>query len=145
MFTSRAEYRILLRQDNADVRLTPLAHQLGVRGTEERMERVNEKTEAARQIEKFFRDTSVSPDQLNNFLEKMGSATLNQKVKLHGILLRPHVQVEALRQVLPELDQFLQSYDPTFISLAEINMKYEGYIKKEKEMVRKMTMDSILY
>ncbi len=138
MFTSRAEYRILLRQDNADIRLTPLAHQLGIRGIEDRIERAHAKREAAEAIDKYFRKTSVSPDQLNGFMENIGSAKLNQKVKLHSILLRPKVNMGILRDVLPELDRFLSRYDQEFIDLAEINMKYEGYIQKEQEMVEKM-------
>ena len=138
MFTSRAEYRILLRQDNADLRLSPLAHKMGIQGMEERMERVHRKENAAKEIEKHFRDLSVSPDQLNNFLEQKGSSLLRQKVKLHGVLLRPHVKLEELRAILPELDQFLSQYNQEFVDLAEINMKYEGYIKKEQEMVEKM-------
>jgi tRNA uridine 5-carboxymethylaminomethyl modification enzyme len=138
MFTSRAEYRILLRQDNADVRLTPLAHKLGIRDMEERMERTTQKVEAAEAIDKYFRKTSVSPDQLNGFLEGLGSSQLKQKVKLHGILLRPKVDINALRKVLPELNNFLSQYPDEFVDLAEINMKYEGYIQKEQEMVDKM-------
>jgi tRNA uridine 5-carboxymethylaminomethyl modification enzyme len=138
MFTSRAEYRILLRQDNADVRLTPLAHKLGIRDMEERMERTTQKVEAAEAIDKYFRKTSVSPDQLNGFLEGLGSSQLKQKVKLHGILLRPKVDIHALRNVLPELNNFLNQYSNEFVDLAEINMKYEGYIQKEQEMVDKM-------
>jgi tRNA uridine 5-carboxymethylaminomethyl modification enzyme len=138
MFTSRAEYRILLRQDNADVRLTPLAHKLGIRDMEERMERTTQKVEAAEAIDKYFRKTSVSPDQLNGFLEGLGSSQLKQKVKLHGILLRPKVDINALRNVLPELNNFLSQYPDEFVDLAEINMKYEGYIQKEQEMVDKM-------
>ncbi len=138
MFTSRAEYRILLRQDNADIRLTPLAHKLGIRNMEERMERTTQKIEAAEAIDRYFRKTSVSPDQLNGFLEQLGSSQLKQKVKLHGILLRPNVNMRLLRDVLPELNQFLSQYPNEFIDLAEINMKYEGYIQKEQEMVDKM-------
>ena len=138
MFTSRAEYRILLRQDNADLRLTPLAHKLGMNGLEERMERVRRKEEAARAIEKFLRDYSVEPEQVNRYLEAQGSAAINQKVKLHGILLRPHIDIPALRQVLPALDNFLQPYEPEFVELAEINMKYEGYIEREQERADKM-------
>lgn len=138
MFTSRAEYRILLRQDNADLRLTPLVDKIGMQGLEERMERVRAKSEAAESIEKFVRNLSVDPDKINGFLESLGSAPLKQKVKLHGVLLRPKVDITGLRPVLPQLDNFLSQYEQKFIDLAEINMKYEGYIKKEKEMVEKM-------
>ncbi len=138
MFTSRAEYRILLRQDNADVRLTPLAHELGIRGTDERMERVHTKVAAAQAIEKYFAETSVAPDDINVFLESKGSAPIRQKVKLDGILLRPNIDLADLRQVLPGLQQFLQQYDVEYAQLAEINMKYEGYIRREQEMVDKM-------
>ena len=138
MFTSRAEYRILLRQDNADLRLTPIAHQLGVLGMEQRMERVLKKQEAAKAIERFIENMSVSPDQINGFLAEKDSAPIIQKVKLLGILLRPHVSIQELRTVLSPLNDFLSQYDQEFIDLAEINMKYAGYIKKEEEMVEKM-------
>lgn len=138
MFTSRAEYRILLRQDNADLRLTPIAHALGVRGTDIRMDRVRAKEVAAAEIERYLESCSVHPDQLNGFLESIGSAPLTQKVKLLGILLRPQISLTDLRKVLPELNQFLQAFDQEFIELAEINLKYSGYIKKEEEMVEKM-------
>lgn len=138
MFTSRAEYRILLRQDNADLRLTPIAHALGVRGANVRMDRVRAKVAAAAEIECFLESCSVHPDQLNGFLESKGSALLTQKVKLLGILLRPQISLVDLRTVLPELNQFLEPFDREFIELAEINMKYAGYIKKEEEMVEKM-------
>lgn len=138
MFTSRAEYRILLRQDNADIRLTPLMHKLGMKGLEERMAAVETKIEAAKAIEEFVRHYSVEPGQLNRFLEEQESAPLRQKVKLHSILLRPHVSLEGLRGVLPELDQFLQPYKAEYTELAEINMKYEGYLVREQEQVEKM-------
>ena len=138
MFTSRAEYRILLRQDNADIRLTPMAHKLGVRGMEERMVRVEAKVEAAKDVENFICSLSVSPEELNTYLESKGSALLKQKVKLNGVLLRPHISLEELRQYLPELETYLSGINQEFVDLAEINMKYEGYIKKEQEMVDKM-------
>lgn len=138
MFTSRAEFRILLRQDNADVRLTPLAHSLGMNNMEERLQRVAEKTESAERIEKFFREYSVEPGQINDFLANLGSAPVNQKVKLHGILMRPHIQLADLRNAIPDLDHAMQTYSRENLEYAEIAMKYEGYIQREKEMVEKM-------
>ncbi|MCG8327179.1 MAG: tRNA uridine-5-carboxymethylaminomethyl(34) synthesis enzyme MnmG [Chitinophagales bacterium] len=138
MFTSRAEYRILLRQDNADLRLTPLAAQLGIRGAEERMEKVNAKQEAAKEIERFFRQQSVEPGQLNAFLEEKGTAPINQKVKLQSILLRPQVSLADLRKVLPQVEAFLNGYAQEYADLAEVNLKYEGYIQRESERVEKM-------
>ncbi len=138
MFTSRAEYRILLRQDNADLRLTPIAQQLGIRGATERMERVNAKKETANKIEHFFRSFSVNPEELNRFLEQKGTSPLRQKVKLHSVLLRPHINTTDLRRIVPEVDNFLSPFGEEFINHAEIRMKYEGYIQKEQEMVDKM-------
>lgn len=138
MFTSRAEYRILLRQDNADLRLTPLAHKLGMTGLDERLARVEEKREAAKAIQKYFQETSISPDNVNGFLEEKGTAPLKQKVKMHGVLLRPQIHLAELRQAVPAIHQYLTPIDQEYVDLAEINMKYEGYIRKEEEMVAKM-------
>ena len=138
MFTSRAEYRILLRQDNADLRLSPLAVQLGMQGMEARMERVRLKAATSLEITTFLENLSVAPDQVNGFLESMGSAPIRHKVKLDSILLRPNINLADLCAVVPELDAFLRHIDPEFAELAEINLKYEGYIRKEQEMVDKM-------
>ncbi|MDX2069859.1 MAG: tRNA uridine-5-carboxymethylaminomethyl(34) synthesis enzyme MnmG [Haliscomenobacter sp.] len=138
MFTSRAEYRILLRQDNADLRLTPLAHKLGVIGSEERMEKVCSKEAAAQRIQRFLEEYSIAPEQINQYLESKESSATRQKVKLATILLRPNIGLDELRNVVPDLDQFLQGQDQENIELAEINMKYEGYIRKEQELVDKM-------
>ncbi|MEM6319441.1 MAG: tRNA uridine-5-carboxymethylaminomethyl(34) synthesis enzyme MnmG [Bacteroidota bacterium] len=138
MFTSRAEYRILLRQDNADVRLTPLAEKLGIKGASKRMERVKEKNDATKKIEKYFRRTSVSPDLVNGYLTSKGSAAMRQSMKLHSLLVRPHVHIADLRTVIPDLDNFLNQYPKEFIETAEVTIKYQGYIVKEEEMVEKM-------
>ena len=138
MFTSRAEYRILLRQDNADIRLTPLAEKLGIANLDNRMQRVHQKVAGEKEIEAFFRELSIAPDLVNGYLESIGTAPIEQRTKLHKILLRPQVDTEGIRKAIPELDNFLKKYDTEIIESAEITMKYESYIEKEREMADKM-------
>ena len=138
MFTSRAEYRILLRQDNADIRLTPLAQQIGMQGLDVRMERVQTKINNAASIERFFDDTSVDPDLINPLLESIDSSPLKQKIKAKSIVTRPNIGIEEIRKVLPDVHAFLNQFDEETIMIAEIGLKYEGYIRKEQEMVDKM-------
>ena len=107
-------------------------------GLSDRMRRVEKKQEAVKSIEKFFREHSVTTDQVNGFLDSKNSSRIKHQVKLHGILLRPHVGITDLKELLPEVDAFLAPYEPLDQSGAEINMKYEGYIRKEQEMVDKM-------
>lgn len=138
MFTSRAEYRMLLRQDNADLRLTPLAFKLGVKGMETRMDAVRTKQAGAAQIESFVKTASVSPDQMNDYLESIGSAPLSQKVKLLTILLRPEIFLPELRKNVPIIGEFLSVFPEATIELAEIDIKYEGYLQRERDLVDKM-------
>lgn len=137
MFTSRAEFRLLLRQDNADVRLTPMANKMGL-ASNERLQKVQEKLKGLKEIEAFVREFSVEPEQVDAYLESIGSKALNQKMKLDKVLARPNVTLHELRKNIVELDNFLNSYNTQTIETTEIDMKYEGYIKKDQELVRKM-------
>jgi tRNA uridine 5-carboxymethylaminomethyl modification enzyme len=138
MFTSRAEYRILLRQDNADLRLTPLAAKIGMNHLEERMERVTQKQEATTAVEKLLDNYSILPELINPYLESIGSSPLKQSVKMNTVLLRPNVSLADICAQVPAFAQELEPYDSESRELAEINMKYEGYIRREQEMVDKM-------
>jgi tRNA uridine 5-carboxymethylaminomethyl modification enzyme len=137
MFTSRAEYRILLRQDNADVRLTKMAAALGIK-LDERVQRVEAKIKADAEISEFFENLSVEPSELERYLLSVGSAPLHQKMKLMKVLLRPDVSIKGLAEAMPKVAQFVSQYDDEFIEYAEINAKYAGYIEKEQEMAEKM-------
>lgn len=137
MFTSRAEYRILLRQDNADVRLTRKGFELGL-ASETRMKRVEEKIANADSIIRFLREQSISPEEVNGFLVTKDSAPINQKVKLTSILSRPGINIWDLILVSKPTLEFLSIYGKEDIEQAEIKVKYEGYIQRESELADKM-------
>ncbi|HLP52503.1 MAG TPA: tRNA uridine-5-carboxymethylaminomethyl(34) synthesis enzyme MnmG [Chitinophagales bacterium] len=137
MFTSRAEYRILLRQDNADLRLTELGHKIGL-ADDERYERVKQKKAAIQEIRDYLGSYGAEPAEINATLEEAGTAPLNQKIKLDKVLMRPQVSMDTLRKGVKALDEFLRKYDRDFIESAEIVMKYDAYIEKEMELVEKM-------
>lgn len=137
MFTSRAEYRLLLRQDNADVRLSPISYALGL-ASEERFNRVNQKVQSSNQIISYFKNTSGEPDVLNRFLESIGSAAINQKTRYYNILSRPNIGIQDLTANDDVLAQAMQKFDREAIEQAEILMKYEGYIDREKENADKL-------
>ncbi len=138
MFTSRAEYRILLRQDNADIRLTPKSFELGL-AKKERLERVIFKQNQTLEIIKYFKSESIDPEEINPVLIAIGSAPISQKVKMFGVLARPLISLLDFTIHSVKVKEFISKYDPESIEQAEILMKYEGYISKEHEMADKQT------
>ncbi|MBK5284109.1 MAG: tRNA uridine-5-carboxymethylaminomethyl(34) synthesis enzyme MnmG [Bacteroidia bacterium] len=138
MFTSRAEFRTLLRQDNADVRLTPYGYQLGL-VSEERHKAVIRKVEKVKEIEDFFIQTSVTPEDVNEMLETTDSPGIERKAKLINLLLRPQVSINTLIEKIPVVQNFYSTINNMeYFEQAEINMKYERYIEKEKEQAEKV-------
>ena len=137
MFTSRAEYRILLRQDNADLRLTPMAHAIGMVSDLE-LARVHTKLSSTIEIKKFLRKTGVTPDDANPILTELESSPLKQQVKLDSLIIRPHLNMDAIRRMSHETNTFLTSYDSDVVEQAEIQLKYEGYIAREQEVADKL-------
>ncbi|SIQ07627.1 tRNA uridine 5-carboxymethylaminomethyl modification enzyme [Chryseobacterium sp. RU37D] len=136
MFTSRAEYRLLLRQDNADIRLTERAYQLGL-AKADRLERVNKKITKSEELENFLRETSLKPGVINPILETIESSPVDQAYRAAQILTRPNMTLEKLEEI-DFINEFSSTYDGEVREQAEVNIKYRGYIEKEKENVAKL-------
>jgi tRNA uridine 5-carboxymethylaminomethyl modification enzyme len=140
MFTSRAEYRILLRQDNADFRLTERSFNIGL-AKKDRLDAVKEKYMRVDEAVKHLKNASADPNELNPYLEAQQSPGVTQKVKYSGIVARPQVSLIDMKNALPTLKEHFdgRNIDDNDLTLAEIQMKYEGYIKKEQEVADKLS------
>ncbi len=137
MFTSRAEYRILLRQDNADLRLTRMAHALGL-ANDERFNNVTEKQTSIEAVKKLINTTSITPDMINGLLTSKGKSPIAQSMKAEKILGRPEISLRDLMDVNPAFGEALEKYDTAVLEQGEIQKKYEGYIRKERDLAEKM-------
>jgi tRNA uridine 5-carboxymethylaminomethyl modification enzyme len=138
MFTSRAEYRTLLRQDNADLRLTELSYRMGL-ATQERMELTRYKLESVEKLKTVLAEVSLIPEEINPFLETKQSAQLTQKQKAQQILLRPGISLEELINASTTLQQLTGTYSREILEQTEIQVKYDVYIEKEKDLVQRMS------
>jgi len=138
MFTSRAEFRTLLRQDNADLRLTELSYRIGL-ASQERMEKVKEKRDGVEKIKNILNTLSVTPDNINPYFEKISSSLITEKQKACKLLLRPEIELKDLMDCLPVLKKELTTFSNDALEQASIQIKYDVYIEKEKELVERMS------
>ncbi len=137
MFTSRAEHRLLLRQDNADIRLSQMAFDLGL-ADQERIDRVNNKIKQTDELIKYLKEKSIDPSAINQILVSKETNEIPHSVKLINLLLRPQIEIADLAKGDEQLQNILANMDAEFVEQAEIKVKYESYLEKEMEMVAKI-------
>ncbi|MFM8914133.1 MAG: tRNA uridine-5-carboxymethylaminomethyl(34) synthesis enzyme MnmG [Flammeovirgaceae bacterium] len=137
MFTSRAEYRILLRQDNADLRLTQIGHQLGL-ASHTRLEKLMDKKNAIAQLQRELKELRATPEVVNQELAELNTATISEKVPVENLLKRPHVGMAELKRLDPTLHAKLSQYNDDVLQQVEINTKYESYIEREQKLAEKI-------
>ncbi len=138
MFTSRAEFRTLLRQDNADIRLTELSYRLGL-ASQQRMEKVRAKVEQVEEVKSILGSLTLDPAEVNHFLEGINSSPLTLKQKASQIILRPNISIAQLQAHVDKVKTALGDRGPEVVEQAEIQIKYDTYIEKEKDLVAKMS------
>jgi tRNA uridine 5-carboxymethylaminomethyl modification enzyme len=138
MFTSRAEFRTLLRQDNADLRLTELSFRLGL-ASQQRMEKTIIKKESVASIKNILSQISIEPEEINPWLESIGDTPITQKQKAGQIILRPAISLTGMAKAVDKIKNLLQEYNTELLEQAEIQLKYDVYIEKEKELVERMS------
>jgi len=137
MFTSRAEHRLILRQDNADIRLSPIAHEIGLIN-DDRYNKLLEKLDFIKNVSEYLNKNSIEPDKLNNYLSSINSSPIKQKIKWTQLIMRPEISILDLAKNFEEINNLIQDKPSHFIETLEIEIKYAEYIKKENELAEKL-------